>query len=267
MLNGWNTSLCIGLCAILATTVNAQNQNSAYQGGLQSQAELDYGNSPSGQSSQRPGEAQASGGNGQLTREQQASLQQAANAIVQQPQRPFPELPPNEAEYLEKFLDYWQQSSQQVKQYVCEFRRYEYDSSIVNYRDPATTQLAAHSIAVGEIRYAEPDKGYYQTSQIWDFKSPPAAPGAEAEYKQRSGDGEQEKWICDGRNVYEFDFGNKRLYESEIPKELQGEGIVNSPIPFLFGANKQQIMERYWVRVVPKTKPSSRNRTAPTGRR
>lgn len=247
MLKGWKTSFCFGLCTLLVATAVAQNQDSAYQGSLQN-------NSESTTTSQ-----QAAQTNVPLTAEQQANMELAAKATIQRPQRPFPELPPNEAEYLEKFLDYWQQSSQQVKQYVCEFRRYEYDSSIVNYRDPTTTQLAAHRIAVGEIRYAEPDKGYYQTTQVWDFKAPPAAPGSEANYEQLDEDGGQEKWICDGRHVYEFDFANKRLYESEIPPELQGEGIVNSPIPFLFGANKQQILERYWVRVIPKNKPSAEN--------
>jgi TIGR03009 family protein len=259
MLKGWNTSLCFGLCILLVSTAGAQNQDSASRGSLENTADRTTTSSQEGQPPQQLTGQQGVRRDVPLTAEQQANLQMAAAATIQQPQRPFPELPPNEAEYLGKFLAYWQQSSQQVKQYVCEFRRYEYDSSIVNYRDPTTTQLAAHSIAIGEIRYAEPDKGYYQTSQIWDFKAPPASPGSEAEYEQRGEDGEQEKWICDGRHVYEFDYANKRLYESEIPLELQGEGIINSPIPFLFGANKQQILERYWVRVIPKNKPSAGN--------
>ena len=178
-----------------------------------------------------------------LAAEQQAAQQRVA-------QRPFPQLPPEQEKYLHDLLDYWQQSSDQVKQYVCDFQRFEYDTEIVNYRDPGTNQLAAHSIATGQIRYAAPDRGYFETTGMVDFKAPPKAPGQDAEYARRDTNGPLEKWICDGRNIYEFDFDLKRLYETEIPKSMQGDGLANSPIPFLFGANKALLLDRYWVRVI-----------------
>jgi TIGR03009 family protein len=250
MLDSGNMGLIGSLC--VATFLSFACQSSAQQ--------LSKGNVSQRQTAQtsagnRAAQVQA------LTPQQQAALQAEQLASTQTPvppQRPFPELPPQEIEYLNQFLDYWQQSSQRVKQYVCDFRRYEYDSAIVNYRDPDTQQLAAHAIAVGEIRFAQPDKGRYEASQIWDFQAPPSAPGEAASYDRRGkrhekgADSEKERWICDGRSIYEFDFENKRLYESEIPKEMQGAAIVNSPIPFLFGADKEKILERYWVRVIPK---------------
>jgi TIGR03009 family protein len=181
--------------------------------------------------------------NAQLAAEKQAAQQRVA-------QRPFPELPPEQEKYLHNLLDYWQQSSDQVKQYICDFQRFEYDTAIVNYRDARTNQLAAHSIATGQIRYAAPDRGYFETTGMMDFKAPPKAPGQEADYERRSTNGPLEKWICDGRNIYEFDFDAKRLYETEIPKSMQGDGLANSPLPFLFGANKALLLDRYWVRVI-----------------
>jgi len=179
----------------------------------------------------------------QLAAEQQGAQHRVA-------QRPFPQLPPEQEKYLHNLLDYWQQSSDQVKQYICDFQRFEYDTAIVNYRDPGSNQLAAHSIATGQIRYAAPDRGYFETTNMMDFKAPPKAPGQDADYARRDSSGPLEKWICDGRNIYEFDFDAKRLYETEIPKNMQGDGLANSPLPFLFGANKALLLDRYWVRVI-----------------
>lgn len=182
--------------------------------------------------------------------QQQLEAQQMQDAQQRIAEPPFPPLPAEQEQYRDELLAYWQQSSEQIKQYTADFQRYEYDTEIVNYRDPQSNQLAAHSIGQGQIRYSSPDKGYYETTQIWDFAAPPKAPGEEAEFKLREGEQHHERWICDGRNIYEYDFESKRLYETEIPAEMQGDGLANSPLPFLFGANKQQLLSRYWVRVI-----------------
>ncbi len=274
MLNGCKTSVLFCSLILLAGPVFAA-QNSGPAGQTQNNQASVYGNSAqtsgySGQASQyqqSPSQSQSSSNSSvvPLTAQQQAAVEQAARNTLQQqslaadqqpevqpPRQPFPDLPPEEVDYLYKFLDHWEQQSDKVKQYVCGFRRFEYDSARVNYRNPTTQQLAAATVAFGEIRYAEPDKGSYETSEIYDFAGPPKAAGEDADYEVRKEEGGKEKWICDGRNIYEFDFENKRLYETEIPAELQGQGIVNSPIPFLFGANRSQILDRYWVRIVPK---------------
>ena len=154
-------------------------------------------------------------------------------------------------QFIDQLLDYWQQSSQKVKQYQCEFVRYDYDTKFCNYRDPETNQLAAASIMTGEIRFASPDKASYETLQVFDFPGPPSKAGEPlSQYKQRNQSNSREKWICDGKAIFEFDFENKKLYETEIPPEMQGKGLVNSPIPFLFGASKEDILNRFWVQVV-----------------
>ncbi len=261
MLNGWKINLCLSVgCSILAgwtLSVAAQDQTNLP--------------SPTGQQQQTPQQQSAQqysdGSGGALTADQQAAMQNASQQAFDQqqaaveaasipiPQRPFPELSEEEAKYLDQFLDYWQSSSQSVKQYVCDFRRFSYDSGTVNYRDPGTNQLAAAEVATGQIRYAEPDKGFYETIQKWTFKAPPLQPGGEAEYEELNKEISQEKWICTGRAIFEFNFAQKILYESEIPAEMQGERIIDSPLPFLFGAKKDQILDRYWVRVVPQSSP------------
>lgn len=146
-------------------------------------------------------------------------------------------------------LDYWQKKSAEVKRYQCDFVRYDYDTSFCNWRDSRNGQLAAASIMTGEIRFASPDRAYYQTEQVFDFEKPPEQEGQDPSYKPRSEVTQKEKWICDGNAIYEFDFQNKKLYETVIPAEMQGKGLVNSPLPFLFGASRTDILDRFWVRI------------------
>ncbi|MDG1875067.1 MAG: hypothetical protein P8J27_14235 [Mariniblastus sp.] len=189
----------------------------------------------------------------QLTPEQQAAQQRAAQeAFAAQQQKKIiqPEGFPLSAEhtqYVDDLLSYWEQNSNAVSKYKCNFRRFTYDTDIVDWRAPQSNQLAAHEVAFGEIRFAAPDRARYETTRVMRFAEPPQQPGGEAKYKESEGNSEHERWICDGTRIYEFDFQNKRLTESEMPQEMQGN-IAESPLPFIFGGNKTQVLKRYWVR-------------------
>ena len=152
--------------------------------------------------------------------------------------------------FIDDLLDYWQQSSQRVKQYLCDFTRYDYDTKFCNWRNPTDNRLAAASIMTGEIRFSAPDKASYETLQVYDFNGPPEQAGQDPKYEKRDESTNREKWICDGNSIFEHDYQNKKLYETEIPAAMRGKGLVNSPIPFLFGASKDDILNRYWVRII-----------------
>jgi TIGR03009 family protein len=207
-----------------------------------------------------------------LTPEQQAAQQRAAAETAEQQKRAQanyatqnPAVPGEELlsmrqpegfpltleheKYVDNLLTYWEANSSRVEKYKCDFRRYEYDSEIVAYRDPQNNQLAAFSVGFGEIRFAAPERAKFETTSIMDFSKPPQKPGDQAEYEQREGNDVHERWICDGKSIYDFDFENKRMYETEIPQELQGN-VAESPLPFMFGAKKDEILKRYWVRSV-----------------
>lgn len=210
--------LCIAIC--LASTLEAQQQPAAQQ-------------------------QQQQQGVQQLSQQQTDRLAQAGGQAPSRPIRPFAELSNDEKVYLGQALDYWQAQSEGIKLYQCTFNRYMYDTALTNHRDAKTGQLSADSVAVGEIRYGSPGKASYETTSLYKFDGPGK------EYKPISDNKLREKWVTDGDGVYEFDFAAKRLYETKLPPEMRGEGaILNSPIPFLFGANKNQILQRYWVRVI-----------------
>lgn len=194
--------------------------------------------------------AQGNSNRGQQTRVASNPEQQRQQAAVPQRQ-PFQDLTREEIDYRDKILEYWEQSSAQYKNFRCAFRRHTYDSAVVGYRDPQTQRLASAEIATGEIFFAAPEHGRYQTEQVWTFANPPKEPGAQADYELQKAESAQAKWICDGKVIYEFDYGEKRLYETVIPENMRGpEGLSASPIPFLFGARKDVLLNRYWVRVI-----------------
>ena len=160
----------------------------------------------------------------------------------------FP-LEPAHAKYVNDLLDYWEQNSQRVAKYKCSFLRYEYDSDSVNWRDPQSNRLAAHKIIQGEIRFAAPDRARYETTKAMQFFKPPQRQGEQAEYREINDQTALERWICDGKSLFDFDFTNKRLYETTIPEHMRGN-VAESPLPFIFGAEKKAVLERYWVRSV-----------------
>ena len=176
--------------------------------------------------------------------------QRQAAANVNATRAPF-QLNQQEEQYLNQLLDYWQQSSDQIEKYSCKFRRYEFDTDKVNHRNPQTNLLSAASIGVGELFFAAPQRGRYEISEIWRFAAPPKNGSEQADYQLQDKKLFREKWICDGATIYEFDYTSKRLNETKLPPEMQGaNGLANSPIPFLFGAKRDAILNRYWVRVV-----------------
>jgi TIGR03009 family protein len=59
-----------------------------------------------------------------------------------------------------------------------------------------------------------------------------------------------EHWVCDGKSVFEYRQDQKQLVERPIPVQMQGQAIVDGPLPFLFGAETAKLKARYWLRVV-----------------
>ena len=179
---------------------------------------------------------------------QQEAKTKPAAAQTRAPQLPpgFP-LPADEQQYVEQVLDYWQQTSDKVRQYKCDFLRYEYDTTQVNLRDPRTNQLYAYRQAAGEIRFAAPDKARFETTKVYKFEKPPEQQGGDAKYIPLEGHSMwnrniHECWVCTGKSTFDFEFEEKARYETKIPPELQGN-LADSPLPFLFGAKKNDCDE------------------------
>ncbi len=144
-----------------------------------------------------------------------------------------------ERERLIQILDHWEKQSSRVKTYSCRFKRWDYTTHGPKDRKEPT------SISTGLLRYAAPDKGEFHVQTIAEYK--PGTEGAQGAYISRRADHE-EHWICDGEAVYQLNGKEKQLIEEKLPPEMKGNAIADGPLPFVFGAKREKLLARYWMK-------------------
>jgi TIGR03009 family protein len=188
------------------------------------------GAEPAGVASQPVRQANSQLGNGQ-----QAVQPTAAIAA---PQQPF-QLNAAEAADLNALLLRWQAVSQATKTLECTFQRWHFDM----FAAPAGIHATK---SVGIVKYAAPDKGLFRVDQLMFFKG---MQGGKPQYGPQQGKF-GEHWVCNGQQLIEFDRTLKQCRIENLPPAMQGQKIFNSPLPFVFNLDAQQIQERYWVREV-----------------
>jgi TIGR03009 family protein len=155
-------------------------------------------------------------------------------------------------DYVDQVLAYWENSSGQVERLRCQFNRFAYDSGICNYVDPNTGQMVAHEIAGGLIKYEAPDRAIIEVDKK-RIALPPNAQNANLEYRDLDAatmEKQRERYVSSGDAIFFFDYAEKQLIKQHLPQELQGQGIKNSPLPFLFGAKAEELKARYWIRPI-----------------
>ena len=126
-------------------------------------------------------------------------------------------LSPQEQAELDQVLAAWEQQGAGVKTFGSKFTRWYYNE--VFSPEPIVDE--------GEVQYEAPDKGAFQV-----FGKLP------------------EHWICDGDSIFQYEFQKKQLTEYKLPPELQGKGITDSPLPFLFGSTAAKLKHRYFLRII-----------------
>ncbi|TWT46921.1 hypothetical protein [Botrimarina hoheduenensis] len=154
-------------------------------------------------------------------------------------------LSPAEEAYLDQVLTAWELESKKIQTFSCGFTRIVYDHVFGPAPDPETGVRIHVREEDGELSYQRPDKGRFEITKVraWD-----AAQQQHVENANIIG----EKWVCDGEAVYEYATEQKQLKVRPIPKEMQGESIVDGPLPFLFGAEAEKLKRRYWLKLDPR---------------
>ena len=166
-------------------------------------------------------------------------------------QRPFPELTPQEQQTIDQILAYWEQETAKIERFSCEFSRWEFDSQAPGVQEIAR-QLGRGDITVaasrGVVRFQKPDRGLVKT-EVYTKMTGQVSKDKQVELKvDPNNSGE---WVvCDGKFVWDYDRKEKIRTKLELPPEMQGLGIMNSPLPFLFGVKADEIKARYWVRAI-----------------
>jgi TIGR03009 family protein len=156
-------------------------------------------------------------------------------------------LRPDHEKYLDEILDYWEYNTGKIQRYECKFTRWIYDPSAVK-ADSQTGEIPAREISQGVIKYMAPASAMYKVDKVFGYV-PPEGERA-SRYDELDVERFGEHWVCDGQSIFEFDYGQKLLKQIVLPPEAQGEAISKGPLPFLFRAKKDEIKERFWVRVI-----------------
>lgn len=180
--------------------------------------------------------------------QQQAVANQAPAAANQAPAaqgaqpaqpatRPFPPLDAAQNERLQKLLSAWEQQSKATKTLTCSFEKWHFDTRGA----PAGIHAQKSS---GQIKYAKPDQGLFRTDELLFFSGMKEGKPQFAKQDGKFGD----YWVCNGREVTEYDGNIKTCTISALPPGMQGQEIFNSPLPFVFNLDAQRIQQRYWVR-------------------
>ena len=147
---------------------------------------------------------------------------------------------------LRQLLELWSENSGQIRKLKGEVLRRTYE-----------TTFAVERMAEGRFYYEAPDKGRLDVIPAHITKELLAA-RQRPDAKVRRDDKEQpfklkmdgnERWICDGKRVFMIDDDDKEAYIQELPAALQGENIMNSPLPFLFGMPPEQAVKRFHLRL------------------
>lgn len=162
---------------------------------------------------------------------QQSAGAESAARVQQAPSPPFM-LSPQEEAQVDRVLEQWEQQNRKIKTFDCRFKRWIYDVVFGPANQPKFVEL-------GVIRFGTPDRGLFRLEMSEKDGREVPIESARAEH-----------WICDGKAIFEYNPTKKQVVEHQLPKELQGKAIANSPLPFLFGAESQKLKQRYFIRII-----------------
>ena len=174
--------------------------------------------------------------------------QQAAPTKQQKQPRP-PQKPSKE---LWQLLADWSKASDNIQKLHGKHERHSYDRT-----------FHVEKVAHGEFWHEAPDKGRIDVhpvkitpKMLADRKNPKAQVERKSDgtpYDLQSDDAE--RWICDGTRVFDIDERQKAASVAQLPPEVRGTNIINSPLPFLFGLPPQKAIERFDLTIVKDWRP------------
>ena len=147
-------------------------------------------------------------------------------------------LPPE----LEQLLRDWAASSEKIQRLEGEHLRRVYD-----------LPYEVEKLSQGRFFYETPDRGRINiksveiTRKMLDQRANDEVPirkrknGTPFELKSD----QEECWACDGLRVYEMDIAKKEARVAQLPADMQGKNIMDSPLPFLFGMPPEKAQRRF----------------------
>lgn len=143
---------------------------------------------------------------------------------------------------LENLLSEWARASARIQRLEGEHLRRVYDMT-----------FEVEKMSEGKFYFEFPDKGRIDVSPTEITSSMRKARLDNPGKVQKKKNGQpfdlesdrEEKWICDGRSVFSIDEAKKQADVVQLPPDLQGTNIMDSPLPFLFGMPPEKAKRRF----------------------
>ena len=122
---------------------------------------------------------------------------------------------------LDRVLKTREEQNADLEALACSFTRWEYDPVFGDPNKP--------SVDEGKINYRAPDKGLF--------------------YVEKPSE-RQEKWVCDGKSIYQYDYAKKQLIQHKLLPELRGKALQFGPYPLFFCTKAEELNRLYYLRIV-----------------
>lgn len=143
---------------------------------------------------------------------------------------------------LERLLHDWAASSERIQRLEGDHLRRVYD-----------LVYEVEKLSQGRFYYETPDRGRINITpvEITNKMRQQRASGEVKTKKRKDGQpfavqsDQEECWSCDGANVYELDVAKKEARVAQLPSDMQGKNIMDSPLPFLFGMPPEKAKHRF----------------------
>ena len=143
---------------------------------------------------------------------------------------------------LEQLLQNWASASDKIDRLEGEHLRRVYDMV-----------YEVEKLSQGRFYYQRPDNGRINITPVQVTKEMLTQRAKDEVPTKKKKDGkpfdlksdEDECWCCDGQRVYELDVAIKEARVAQVPADMQGKNIMDSPLPFLFGMPPEKAKHRF----------------------
>jgi hypothetical protein len=179
-----------------------------------------------------------------------AAVIQLKNDVLNQQ---APEMSPELVKELDRILEFWSASSEDITRLQGKHFRIVYD-----------TAFEVEKQSEGEFAYEKADKGRLDITPV--EVTPELSAAREQEVAKAKSEGRKpsvrvgkngkpftlvmeqpERWSCDGQRVYSMDMEKKEAIVAQLPADMQGKNIMDSPLPFLFGMPPEKAKHRFTI--------------------
>lgn len=190
----------------------------------------------------------------QLATNAQQPTQQAQNQQVRNQTpiaafgQPFPTQKPEVVAALDQILTAWEKHSQGTKTLEANFEHWHY---AIKKAPPGVHATKGN----GLMKYSKPDKGVFKVDELLFFQGMgPAGGPPKYAFGVNPKTGQEIRlgphWVCNGRELIEYDYKEETCKIMMLPADMQGSAIVNSPLPFVFNLDAKDLKRRYWLQLV-----------------